>query len=257
MLQRSAPPPPSSSGPPPPSLGDSPSRLDLQRWAAAADERDARRRLADENIERLQRLRLDAAVSAPPRMPPAEWAGLERQQQLTPHRAPLHSAAAAAGLFRPPADPRWTPPPLRRPSLPDAQLKESASNEAAARENERDAEFKRPEGAAAAPSPHQPPQSPQQSHRSLTVPAAHDPLLRPPPDGEFKSDATEAARREGEQPEAKRTKLTHPHPAAAAQPSSSAATQLPPPPPVAVRLQEHKEDEPLTRGQSEWTMADG
>jgi len=254
MLQRSAPPPPS--GPPPPSLGDSPSRLDLQRWAAAADERDAQRRLADENIERLQRIRLDAAVSAPLSMPLVEWAGLEQRQQLTPQRAPPHSAASSAGLFRPPADPRWTPPPLRRPSLSDAQTTETASNEAAARENERDAEFKRPEGAAAAPSPHQPPQSPQ--HRGPTIPATHDPLLRPPPDGEFKSSATEseAERREGEQPEAKRTKLTHPR-AAVAQPLLGSAAQLPPPPPVTVRLQEHKEEEPLTRGQTEWPMADG
>jgi hypothetical protein len=155
--------------------------------------------------------------------------------------------------LRPPADPRWTPLPLRRPSLPDAQLKESASNEAAAAVNQPDAEFKRPEGAAAASPRHQPPQSPQQPHRGPTIPATHDPLLRPPPDGEFKSSATEAERREGEQPEAKRTKLTHPHAAAA----SATAQPLPPPPVATVRLLEHKEEEPLTRGQSEWAMGDG
>ena len=43
---------------------------------------------------------------------------------------------------------------------------------------------------------------------------------------------------------------------AAAQSPSSAAAQPPPPPVATVRLLEHKEDEPLTRGQSEWPMAD-
>jgi len=236
-LQRAALPAPSAGSQPPLQLGDSPARLDLQRWAAAADERDAQRRLADENVERLQRLRLDAAVSAPPRLPPVDWAGSEEQQPMQPRpmqpqpsRALLPSAAAA-GLARLCADPRWTPLPLRRPALCAAQTKE-----AAAQGIQPDAEFKRPEGSAAAPPPHQPPQS----HRGATVPAGHDPLLRPPPDGEYKSSASqsETERREGEQPEAKRTKLTHPH-AATAQPPSSAAAQ---PPPTAVRLQEHKED---------------
>lgn len=261
MLQRFVPPPPSGP-PPPPSLGDSPSRLDLQRWAAAAGERDAQRRLADETIERLQRIRLDAEVSAPPRLPPTEWAGLEerpQQQQpaqLQPSRALLPSASSAA-LLRPPADPRWTPLPLRRPALPDAQ-----PTDASAQDSRPDAEFKRPEAAAAAaaaaPAQSQQPTQSQQSHRGPTVPAAHDPLLRPHPDAEFKSSATESEleRRQGEQPEAKRTKLTHPHPAAA-QPFSSAAAQPPPPEVTAVRLQEHKEEEPLTRGQSEWTIAHG
>jgi len=208
---------------PPDHLPESPSRWHQQQCARASEERDAQQRHEDQQIERLQRLKLEAAISAPmQQLPSLESAGREAQP-------PQLSAAASAMLAHISRDKGWTPLPLRRLHT------SHASKPAQRKEAETETEMKRPDPDAAGPTQPQP--QPPQSHRGATIAVTHDPLLHPLPAaapplvGEYKSNLTEATREGSKWPEAKRAKLN--------------------PPPPTLQLQEHKEDDHRFDGQSE------